>query len=180
MFRRAQLGGAYMTSNGSICPGPRSLKPRPDLRNGRKRAASRLSESCEKDASGNRARSKSPRSPGSVGAVSAVDVEDVTRDEPGFVRCDEDDAVGDLLGEAESTQRNLRRQGRLARWVSKASCRSVAARATSPARPTPGARRNAARPSISLFWASIAGVDRYGSLASWKASSSPAARPARD
>src|SRR6266404_5069352 len=50
---------------------------------------------------------------GSVGAVSAIDVEDVTRDEPGFVRRDEHDAIGDLLGEAETTQRNLRRQGRL-------------------------------------------------------------------
>src|SRR6266403_3603380 len=50
---------------------------------------------------------------GSVGAVSAVDVEDVTRDEPGFVRGDEHDAVGDFLGEAEPTQRNLRRQRRL-------------------------------------------------------------------
>ena len=45
--------------------------------------------------------------------MTAVDVEDVTRDEPGFVRRDEHDAVGDLLGEAESTQRNLRREGRL-------------------------------------------------------------------
>jgi hypothetical protein len=44
---------------------------------------------------------------GSVGAVSAVDVEDVTRDEPGFVRRNEDNTVGDLLGEAEPTQRNL-------------------------------------------------------------------------
>src|SRR5260370_40477056 len=75
-----------------------------DLRNGRRRAAAGLGES---------ARSKSLRPPGSVGAVSAVDVEDVTRDEPGFVRCKKDDAVGGLLGEAESTQRNLRRQGRL-------------------------------------------------------------------
>jgi hypothetical protein len=50
---------------------------------------------------------------GSVGAVSAVDVEDMARDEPGFVRCDEHDAVGDFLGEAESAQRHLRRQGRL-------------------------------------------------------------------
>src|ERR1700692_4417831 len=50
---------------------------------------------------------------GSVRTVTAVDVEDVTRDERGFVRCDEHDAVGDLLGEAESTQRNLRREGRL-------------------------------------------------------------------
>src|ERR1700679_3822402 len=44
---------------------------------------------------------------GSVRAVTAVDAEDVTRDEPGFIRCDEHDAVGDLLGEAQSTQRNL-------------------------------------------------------------------------
>src|SRR6202030_3036705 len=50
---------------------------------------------------------------GSVGAVSAVDVEDVTRDEPGFVRRNEDNTVGALLGGAEPTQRNLRRQGRL-------------------------------------------------------------------
>src|SRR5258708_27415938 len=49
----------------------------------------------------------------SVGAVSAIDVEDVARDEPGFVRTDEHDAVGDLLGEPEPTQRNLRRQRRL-------------------------------------------------------------------
>ena len=40
---------------------------------------------------------------GSVGAVSAIDVEDVTGDEPGFVRCDEHDAVGDLLREAQAT-----------------------------------------------------------------------------
>src|ERR1700729_956403 len=49
----------------------------------------------------------------SVGAVSAVDVENVTGDEPGFVRRDEDDTVGELLGEAEPTQRNLRCQSRL-------------------------------------------------------------------
>src|SRR3979411_2699346 len=49
----------------------------------------------------------------SVGPVAAVDVEDVTGDEPGFVRRDEHDAVGDLLGEAEPAQRYLRRQRRL-------------------------------------------------------------------
>src|SRR5712664_879353 len=49
----------------------------------------------------------------SVGAVSAVNVEDVTRDEPAFVRTEEYDAVGDLLGEDEPTERNLRHQGRL-------------------------------------------------------------------
>jgi hypothetical protein len=31
----------------------------------------------------------------------------VTRDEPAFVRRNEDNTVGDLLGEAEPTQRNL-------------------------------------------------------------------------
>ena len=45
--------------------------------------------------------------------MTAVDVEDVARDERGFVRCDEHDSVGNLLGEAESTQRNLRLEGRL-------------------------------------------------------------------
>src|ERR1700719_1439270 len=50
---------------------------------------------------------------GSVGAVPAVDIEDVTRDESGFVRRNEDNTVGALLGGAEPTQRNLRRQGRL-------------------------------------------------------------------
>src|ERR1700685_2485504 len=49
----------------------------------------------------------------SVSAMSAVDVEDMTGDEPGFVRTEEHDAVGDLLGEAEPTERNLGRQGRL-------------------------------------------------------------------
>src|SRR3989454_8435372 len=51
--------------------------------------------------------------PPSVRTVTAVDVEDVTRDERGLVRRDEHDAVGDLLGQAESTQRDLRREGRL-------------------------------------------------------------------
>src|SRR6201991_1839382 len=50
---------------------------------------------------------------GSVGAVAAVDVEDVTGDEPAFVRAEEYDAVGDLLGEDESTERNLGHQRRL-------------------------------------------------------------------
>src|SRR5712671_609944 len=50
---------------------------------------------------------------GSVGGMTAVDVENVAGDEPGFVRRDEHDAVGDLLGEAEPAQRNLRRQRRL-------------------------------------------------------------------
>src|SRR5258708_22875763 len=49
----------------------------------------------------------------SVSAVSTVDIEDMTRDEPGFVRTEEHDAVGDLLGEAEPTERNLGPQGRL-------------------------------------------------------------------
>src|ERR1700721_3841574 len=49
----------------------------------------------------------------SVRAVTSVHVEDVTRDEPGFVGRDEHDAVGDLLREAESTQRNLLCQRRL-------------------------------------------------------------------
>src|ERR1700730_408079 len=49
---------------------------------------------------------------GSVGGVTAVDVEDVTRDEPGFVRADEHDAVGDLLRAAEPTHRNTRHQSR--------------------------------------------------------------------
>src|ERR1700731_74417 len=43
---------------------------------------------------------------GSVGAVTAVDSEDMTGDEPCFVRTDEHDAVGDFLGEAEPTERN--------------------------------------------------------------------------
>src|SRR4030088_981742 len=47
---------------------------------------------------------------GSVSAVAAVDVEDVTRDEPAFVRTKEHDAVGDLLGADEPTERNLRHQ----------------------------------------------------------------------
>src|SRR6267378_7985576 len=50
---------------------------------------------------------------GSVGGMTAVDVEDMAGDEPGLVRRDEHDAVGDLLRAAESTQRNLRRKGRL-------------------------------------------------------------------
>src|SRR6202048_1433743 len=50
---------------------------------------------------------------GSVGGGTAVDVEDVTRDEPGFVRTEEHDAIGDLLREAEPSERNLCRQGRL-------------------------------------------------------------------
>src|SRR6266851_8364802 len=56
---------------------------------------------------------KRERELSSVGAVSAVDIEDMTCDEPGFVRTEEHDAVGDLLGEAEPTERNLRRQSRL-------------------------------------------------------------------
>src|ERR1700754_5338553 len=50
---------------------------------------------------------------GSVGAVAAVDVEDVTCDESAFVRPEEDDAVGNLLREAEPAERHLRHQGRL-------------------------------------------------------------------
>src|SRR3977135_4582723 len=50
---------------------------------------------------------------GSVGGVTAVDVEDVTRDEPGFVRTEEHDAIGAPLREAEPSERNLCRQGRL-------------------------------------------------------------------
>src|ERR1700688_3865467 len=49
----------------------------------------------------------------SVRAVTAVDVQDVARDEPGFVGRDEHDAVGDLPGKTESTQRNLACEGRL-------------------------------------------------------------------
>src|SRR6266403_759337 len=45
--------------------------------------------------------------------MSTVDVEDVTRHESGFVRSQEDDTLGDLLGESEPSKRNLRRQGRL-------------------------------------------------------------------
>src|ERR1700692_3859933 len=47
----------------------------------------------------------------SVRTVTAIDVQDVPRDEPGFVRRDEHDAVGDLPGKAESTQRNLACEG---------------------------------------------------------------------
>ena len=50
---------------------------------------------------------------GSVRAVTAVDVEDVTRDQRGLVGRDEDDTVGDRLGEAETIQRNLRYESRL-------------------------------------------------------------------
>jgi hypothetical protein len=37
--------------------------------------------------------------------VAAIDVEDVTGDEPGFVRRDEHNAVGDFLGQSQSAQR---------------------------------------------------------------------------
>ena len=47
---------------------------------------------------------------GSVDGFAAIDVEDVTGDEPGFVRRDEHDTVSDLLGEAQPTQRNLDRK----------------------------------------------------------------------
>src|ERR1700676_103408 len=48
-------------------------------------------------------RSAAPSPNRSVRAMTTVDVEDVTRDEPGFVRRDEHDAVGNLFGEAKST-----------------------------------------------------------------------------
>src|SRR5260221_14417242 len=50
---------------------------------------------------------------GSVRGVTAVDVEDVAGDERGFVRGDEDDAFGNLLRAAETTQRDFRLQSRL-------------------------------------------------------------------
>src|SRR6267378_4086650 len=43
---------------------------------------------------------------GSTGGLAAVDVEDMAGDEGSLVRRDEDDRVGQLLGEAERTHRN--------------------------------------------------------------------------
>src|SRR6202023_2643618 len=49
----------------------------------------------------------------SAGGVTAVDVEDMAGDEWRLVRRDEDDRVGELLREAETTHRNSRHQSRL-------------------------------------------------------------------
>src|ERR1700676_1757134 len=54
-----------------------------------------------------------PTDGGLVNGESAVDVEDVARNEGRFVRCDEDDPVGNLLCEAETIHRNATHKCRL-------------------------------------------------------------------
>src|SRR6266436_9488815 len=83
----------------------------------RKRAASGRSESCEKKGASRRpppgrGRNRRART-GSVGGHAAVDVEDLARNPLGSVRPEEEDAVGDFLGEAETIKRNLLHQGSL-------------------------------------------------------------------
>src|SRR6185369_5610127 len=51
--------------------------------------------------------------PASVRGHAAVNVEDLAGNPLGCVRTDENDAVGDFLGEAETIERNVLLQGRL-------------------------------------------------------------------
>src|SRR5580693_6357045 len=83
-----------------------------DLRNGRKRAASRLSEATSSGKTAGRGTNLRART-GSVDGFTAVDVEDMAGDERSFVRGDEDDGAGKLLREAEATHRNSRHKSRL-------------------------------------------------------------------
>src|SRR4029077_8612308 len=62
---------------------------------------------------GNGAWDSSGARTGSVRGHAAVDVEDLAGNPFGSIRTDEDDTVGDFLGEAETIERNLFPQGGL-------------------------------------------------------------------